>query len=190
MHALLDRYTEALKGVGAAACFQPWASFEPASDAQLAELTDYLGVPLPADLEAWLRHVSRELPFVYNYSACAPGRLLERQRRTAEIDFSRHLTNVRSWRDGRWDDGRITPVYWSPRWLPIAEDGCGNQVCVDLQPGPRGQLGQLLSMEFQDGQGPTLNPHRSLEAFVEAHLRWLAEGRFTVDDEGFIEFDG
>lgn len=184
---LLDRYTEALGAAGVRQCFADHACFTPASDAELAALSEHLGCPLPPDLEVWLRSVERELPFLYNFSALRPARILKRLQGTATIDFSRHLENVRSWKDGRWADGRLQETYWSPRWVPVTQDGCGNEVCVDLAPGPRGRLGQLVQMEFQDGQGPYLARWPSLAAMLEAHLEVLSAGRFEVDEEGFVE---
>ena len=41
-------------------------------------------------------------------------------------------------------DGAVRPVYFSDGWIPIATDGTGNGVAVDLDPGPAGTAGQLI----------------------------------------------
>ena len=41
--------------------------------------------------------------------------------------------------------GPIKPFHWQPRWLPLVPGGYGrDHVCLDLDPGPGGQLGQLI----------------------------------------------
>lgn len=185
---LLQRYLIALREAGVGAVFQDWSSFTPASEAQLAALAAEAGAPLPEELVVWLTTVANELPFVGNYSAQKPGQISERIRGTREIDFSRHFENISSWGDGRFDDARLARTYWQPQWVPLAADGCGNEYCYDLKPGPAGRVGQIIAMEFQDGQGPYLAQWRSLEHMLRDHLERLQAGAFTLDDEGFIEF--
>ena len=65
--------------------------------------------------------------------------------------------------------GIIQNTYWSPYWIPVFADSGGNLLCVDLDPGPAGKVGQIMAMEFQDGQGPFKTPHDS----VMDYLSWL-----------------
>ncbi|ODQ66632.1 cell wall assembly and cell proliferation coordinating protein [Nadsonia fulvescens var. elongata DSM 6958] len=38
----------------------------------------------------------------------------------------------------------IQKVYAHPGWIPLAKDFCGNNIAVDLAPGPRGKWGQVI----------------------------------------------
>jgi cell wall assembly regulator SMI1 len=38
----------------------------------------------------------------------------------------------------------IQPVYAHPAWIPLAKDFSGNNIAVDLSPGPRGTWGQII----------------------------------------------
>ncbi|MES2982033.1 MAG: SMI1/KNR4 family protein [Verrucomicrobiota bacterium] len=40
----------------------------------------------------------------------------------------------------------IKPVYWNSRWVPFAADGCGNCLCIDLDPNQSGKSGQIICM--------------------------------------------
>ncbi|KAF2718354.1 1,3-beta-glucan biosynthesis protein [Polychaeton citri CBS 116435] len=40
----------------------------------------------------------------------------------------------------------IQKVYAHPAWIPLARDWGGNNICVDLAPGPTGQWGQVILM--------------------------------------------
>lgn len=187
--SLLDQLAAALDAAGATNHTRDWAQFEPATPEALKALEAEIGCALTDDLKAWLSHVHCELPLDGNYNTVSVTHIMERMRSTREIDFSQHHANITSWNDGRFDDQRLANTYWQPQWVGIATDGCGNEYCVDLAPGPNGEVGQLIAMEFQDGQGPYLVKWPSLEAMLEAHIAKLAEQRYFVDEEGFIEFD-
>jgi cell wall assembly regulator SMI1 len=129
------------------------------------------------------------LPFQGNYEAVPISSILERIQSTKEIDFSKHLSNIQSWNDRRFENNKLERTYWQPQWIGIARDSGGNEYCVDLAPGPEGEVGQILAMEFQDGQGPYLAEWPTLEAMLRAHLARVIDGDFTLDEDGFIEFE-
>lgn len=41
-------------------------------------------------------------------------------------------------------EGAIQPVYAHPHWIPLARDFAGNNIAVDLAPGPTGRWGQII----------------------------------------------
>ena len=43
-------------------------------------------------------------------------------------------------------NGAIQKVYAHPAWIPLARDWGGNNICVDLAPGPAGKWGQVILM--------------------------------------------
>ena len=65
--------------------------------------------------------------------------------------------------------GAVRAETANPRWVPIADDGAGNHVAVDLDPGPAGTLGQLITFGADEPSRHVVAP--SLAAFFE----WLAE---------------
>ena len=77
--------------------------------------------------------------------------------------------------------GPIRTDWWNPLWIPIASDGSGNHLCLDLAPTPAGYLGQISSM-WHDG------PERELisNSFAEG-LEQLADdfqaGKYVLAEE-------
>lgn len=84
----------------------------------------------------------------------------------------------------RPDDGRIRHVWWHPAWVPFAEDGGGNLLCVDLDPGEQGARGQVIAWELH--AGPTGPLASSLEEHVRRYRDELLGGRVTFDAESGI----
>jgi cell wall assembly regulator SMI1 len=152
------------------------------SEARLKQFEATIGEPCPADLRAWFaRHDGA--PTLGSYR-CLPIDGVE--------------ATWRGWNemvdDGTFTDGR-TPedesggifqaVWWHRGWLPFGEDGSGNNVCVDVAPGPRGVRGQVIFWESQSG--PQASSLPSFAAWLDAFVVGLEEGAYVVDDEGFIE---
>ena len=42
------------------------------------------------------------------------------------------------------NDECIKPFLWNPKWIPIAENGGGDYVCLDTDPTEKGTFGQVL----------------------------------------------
>jgi cell wall assembly regulator SMI1 len=61
---------------------------------------------------------------------------------------------------------QIKSTWWSPGWIPIAGNGSGDYLCVDLDPEPGGKAGQVISFLHAD-------PHRELVA--KDLPAWLAQ---------------
>lgn len=49
------------------------------------------------------------------------------------------------------DIERIQPVHFDPKWIPFAQDGGGNMLCIDMNPGPNGNPGQVIQWELRGG---------------------------------------
>lgn len=55
-------------------------------------------------------------------------------------------------------DGAVRPTYFSTAWLPFASDGAGNHLAVDLDPGPQGTTGQVISFGADEDTRYVLAP--------------------------------
>lgn len=51
----------------------------------------------------------------------------------------------------------IKPMLWNCKWIPIAENGGGDYLCLDTDPSSKGSVGQVLTFWHDWG-------HRSVEA--------------------------
>lgn len=45
---------------------------------------------------------------------------------------------------GGWPAGAVDPAYINPRWIPLTHDGSGNHIGIDLDPWPKGRVGQVI----------------------------------------------
>ncbi len=80
-------------------------------------------------------------------------------------------------------EGAVEAVYAHPGWLPIASDGAGNHLAVDLAPGPQGTAGQVISFGTDEPVRRVLAP--SVRHLVAWMAQALETGTVTATDDGF-----
>src|SRR2546421_31964 len=57
---------------------------------------------------------------------------------------------------GKFDNVTSAPVgpvradWWNLKWIPIAYNGAGDFYCLDLNPAPKGSIGQIISFWHMD----------------------------------------
>jgi cell wall assembly regulator SMI1 len=56
--------------------------------------------------------------------------------------------------DSNSDGREVRTDWWHPAWVPFTYNGCGDHVCIDLAPGPEGEVGQIIEMWHDDGERP------------------------------------
>ena len=80
---------------------------------------------------------------------------------------------------------KIQNTWWCLGWIPFAEDGSGNMICIDITPDINGVVGQIIYMEIQ-GEGPIASQFRSFFEWLESYRNDLYEGRYEVGEEDFL----
>lgn len=75
----------------------------------------------------------------------------------------------------------IQRAYAHPAWIPLARDWGGNNLAVDLAPGPKGQWGQVIL--FGRDYDTKYVVARSWAAFLGVVADDLASGRWFVDED-------
>jgi len=79
--------------------------------------------------------------------------------------------------------------WWCPGWVPVADNGGGDAVCLDLSPAEGGRVGQVLLFAHDAPDRPLLA--ESFGAWLTRLAENLEAGRYVYDsDEGLIEPDG
>jgi cell wall assembly regulator SMI1 len=67
------------------------------------------------------------------------------------------------------DDG-VRCEWWHPGWLPVASNGGGDYLCVDLAPAEGGVAGQVVHFSHESGERPRLaSSFAELLAMLAAH---------------------
>lgn len=52
--------------------------------------------------------------------------------------------------------GETLTDWWNAAWIPLTYDGAGDHHCLDLSPGPQGQVGQIIQMWHDDSSRPVV----------------------------------
>jgi cell wall assembly regulator SMI1 len=93
---------------------------------------------------------------------------------------------------GEFDGRKSKPTrgvradWWNVGWVPIADDGGGDYVCLDLAPGKGGTVGQVIVFfhDMDDRQSLA----KSYAAWMEVLAGGLESGKYVLnEDEGIIE---
>lgn len=75
-------------------------------------------------------------------------------------------------------NGTYQAVFWCNKWVPI--DGFeGTGSVIDLAPGPKGQVGQILYFSIEEG--PCEMNFSDYPSYLEDIADQLEKGRFSVD---------
>lgn len=154
-----------------------------ATEGDLAELQQSLGVDLPTELRRSLqRHDgSRE-------GGWPVGELLSCERIIAETMNWRELLDAGGFAGFEPDetDPALEPVWWHHGWVWFDTDGGGNGAAVDLSPAAGGSVGQVIDVDHERGpSGPTAgNLVEHLEQVADGLGRWqVVDGRFEDVEE-------
>ncbi|MBB3112707.1 cell wall assembly regulator SMI1 [Paenibacillus phyllosphaerae] len=150
----------------------------PADESLLREFEAYLGFPLPSDLRTLysLHNGQPEhgpgLFFGMNFIPLYPyWRYLRDEDKVYLDDYPSFSVPF----------GAIKEHNSNPRWLPIAHDHGGNYLGVDLDPGERGKLGQIIN--FGRDEETKYVIAESMTDFLLFILHTLQKKQYTVEEE-------
>src|SRR6476469_4505035 len=155
---------------------------EGCSEAELSELEHRLDCQLPEDFKAFYRHHNGQ-------KGKTTGLFLGLE----FIGTSNLYQEWANWRDLMLEDEEIAtaiesesfpqdaikPVYINLKWIPIARDGSGNHLGLDLDPGPAGMFGQVINFGADEERKFVLAP--SLTDFVAWMLAQYQSGNYQAE---------
>lgn len=148
----------------------------------LAALAKAIDQPIPPELAAmWQVHDG--IP-IFEYAGLGA---LDAKRRYVQMEKLRKKGIFANHEVFEQSEPRIQPMKWHSAWIPLAEDGCGNLYCLDLDPGPAGKFGQVIKWEMAGG--PFATSSVDLAKLLERYAKALESGKFKYDvDSG--TYDG
>ena len=162
-------------------------AIEPATDEDIAALEAMVMDKLPEDFVTWLKYQHFMLQFDDDYISFTVREVIN------HLKYMNELLANGTFDDGRvafhekegfgnWDGDFLKKVWWSPKWIPFAQDHLGNMKCIDLDPGSRGRKGQLIEMEVLHDQGPYKDQyHVSFSTYIKYNLNLIKKGQYTLD---------
>jgi molybdopterin molybdotransferase len=125
----------------------------PASADAIAQLFDAIGATPPSVLlESLAIHdgqARRALGLIAGWRLLSVGEIIEQYRmqqemKAEESDPILDATVV--------PDAGVQRVWWHESWIPIADDGAANNICIDLAPADGGTHGQLITWFHDRGR--------------------------------------
>lgn len=168
----------------------------PATETEIVEAESAMGVRFPEEVrQAYLRHngstSDREagngsglffVPFSWWASleeAVGNWHLMVQVSETLrDGDPEGLFATYKPW----WDDLKIRPVWWNEKWIPIGLSGTATSVYFDLDPAPKGTVGQLLGDGgMQDPQWVANGLNHYLEMLIDR-----VERKLLIFREGWV----
>lgn len=169
----------------------------PAESEAVAELQAALGLTLPADFVASVgRHngQSEEAESgLFPHSDVLGPEPAWRLMSLAEVEsFWKQMQELVV--GGEFADLSSDPApgvrsdWWCPGWVPFADNGGGDAVCLDTAPAEGGRAGQVILFSHDAAARPVLA--ESFAPWLTRLADGLESGRYVYDpDEGLIEPD-
>ena len=77
-------------------------------------------------------------------------------------------------------DRGVRAEYWNPGWVPVATNGGGDYLCVDLAPAPGGKAGQVIEWRHETDERRRVAP--SWEKYLQDLADGLEDGTLVNDE--------
>jgi cell wall assembly regulator SMI1 len=157
----------------------------PANEAQIAATEAKLGVTFPAEVRcAYLRHdgsthqdgTQQGWFFTSsNWWACLEEMEVNWEMKVDVSNDARKYPDSSLFPipDVTWDDLKIAPVWWSEKWIPIGHSMTGPSIYIDLDPAPKGTIGQLIN---DGGMQDAELISNSLDHYLESLIKRVESG--------------
>ncbi|MGG1679673.1 SMI1/KNR4 family protein [Neobacillus sp. NRS-1170] len=71
--------------------------------------------------------------------------------------------------------------WWNPCWIPIATNGAGEDICIDLDPDKGGTVGQIITFWHDWEERKVIS--NSLEAWFSEIIKRLKDGTYKLIEE-------
>ena len=153
-----------------------------ATESEIADMERSIGMTVPEDFHRSLK-LHNPGGFVHGFDLLKVEDICARW---SEMNALMATGKFDDWVASDATGEYFTPKWWDKRWLPIAEFQGGTLVCLDMGPGPKGCVGQVLRLELAD-DGPSRTSARSYEEWLKQFLDALVCGEYRADKAGDIE---
>lgn len=119
-----------------------------ASKTEIDEFEEKINVQLPDDFKDSLQIYNGEIELSDGYKFLTIGQILKTALMMKELQEQGRFSTYKPKESAI---GLIQNSWWNRKWIPFAEDGEGNLVCIDLHPGKNGKQGQIIYWERVEG---------------------------------------
>ncbi|OWB79735.1 hypothetical protein B5S32_g3970 [[Candida] boidinii] len=163
----------------------------PATDEEIENLEEKLGVKLPDDFKNSLKCHNGQIGYQSTF----------KNNEYLSIDKIYHYRKL--WKDIKsngkidgltskiYDNEPISNEWYNINWIPITHDGAGNHYCLDLDPdlNKNGKIGQIITM-WHDSDSRSIVSYSFKEFFADFVMDVL-DGKtvYSHDHDGFVDED-
>jgi cell wall assembly regulator SMI1 len=150
----------------------------PATIEAIEQLEKVLGTSLPDDFRQSMQiHDGQHsnLPIFGRWELLESRRVAERWKQHTRIYREQGLVAASA-----RAEGPVRPVWWNLSWVPIATDGGGNDLCLDLDPPARGHRGQLIEYVHDDDVRSVVAP--TFRAWLSTYADEIEGEKYEIDD--------
>lgn len=153
----------------------------PASESEIAALETIIGQALPQDVRDLYRLADGQIPFQFGCTPHYPGFFVSLPFNPIEI-VTRHWQFARELEADDLGGEEFLSAFPpdtvkiqenNRAWIPISDDAGGNHIAIDLDPGPAGNIGQVIII------GTDEQERVRIASSLSAFLHWVA-GEFEA----------
>jgi len=160
-----------------------WALSKGASAASIEALEKHINIPLPEAFKASLarRNGTKESKWSY-------GALLTVDEVKSEYSNMKKQLDAGAFRCRHRDitGGKVKAIHWSAGWIPMVVDLAGCFTYIDMDPGVKGEKGQII---FADEEFGTEVNNKSYVEYLETIAEKFEKGRYTIKGDWMYEKD-
>lgn len=152
----------------------------PASDAELDELEELVGVELPGQFRQLYKLANGQTEdcalFPDGYELMPISTIQSTWKMLKNMYDSHYEMSLE-----RDEDGPVRSIWWHPRWIPFAFQVSGDHYCLDMYPSSEGHVGQVIEFIHDDEPRPILG--RSVGDFLRQFEQGIRSGEYLMHPE-------
>lgn len=169
--------------------FKQWLTFNysdglldlnpPATNEEIEELKNTLGVDLPDDFISVLKiHNGQKGDSAWLFDS---QEFLSTKRIIEEFNTWKNLLESELQGKISTPDDGVKSDWWNVNWIPFTSDGCGDHYCIDLSPTANGTKGQIITLWYELAEREIVS--KSFSSWFDEYIEQLYSGDLVYSKE-------
>ena len=151
----------------------------PATNEEIEELKNALGVDLPDDFISVLKiHNGQKGDSAWLFDS---QEFLSTKRIIEEFNTWKNLLESELQGKISTPDDGVKSDWWNTSWIPFTSDGCGDHYCIDLSPTANGTKGQIITLWYELAEREIVS--KSFSSWFDEYIEQLYSGDLVYSKE-------
>lgn len=151
----------------------------PATNEEIEELKNALGVDLPDDFISVLKiHNGQKGDSAWLFDS---QEFLSTHRIIEEFNTWKNLLESELQEKISTPDDGVKSDWWNVNWIPFTSDGCGDHYCIDLSPTASGTKGQIITLWYELAEREIVS--KSFSSWFDEYIEQLYSGDLVYSKE-------